>query len=298
MRVPKGTIWDELLAVAASSARDIWAVGWHQDKGHSMTLHSDGQTWRVIPSPSPPLGGDENNPLVDVVARASSDAWAVGHSENSNNPGPRFASLIVHWNGKKWTVVRHARDESLSAIAARGRTLWTVGMKEGRDGLVHALALRYDGSSWHELKIPHLTFRASSLLDVTVTPAGDVWAIGDTNTAPSTHDTGKLGNFETLAFRIIGNRLVPDKDAPLSRYKAAGAGDGARLGGLGLAPIPQGGLLAIDAQHVYRRTTAGWRSVPPPAGNPSFTDVASGPNGPTWLTSEGRGHLLTRYDCH
>jgi hypothetical protein len=111
------------------------------------------------------------------------------------------------------------------------------------------------------------------------------------------HPPEKLGDFETLAFRIIGNRLVLDQDGPLARFKAGGAGDG-EAGELGLAPIPQGGLLAIDAQHVYRRTTAGWGSVPPPAGNPSFTDVASGPNGPTWLTSEGWGHLLTGYDCH
>ena len=289
---------DELLAVSASSPSNVWAVGWNGYDGHSLTMRSGGRAWRVVPSPSTLLGGDMNDALVDVVARAPNDVWAVGRSYNSNNPGPRFASLILHWNGTKWTVVRHSRNESLYGIAARGRTLWTVGWKAGRDDLVHALALRYDGSSWQEQAVPRLKFRASSLLDVTVTPAGEVWAIGDTNTAPSTHDTGKLGTFETLAFRVAGTRLVLDADGPLAVFKSDGAGDGGAGSGR-LAPIPQAGLLAFDERGVYRRTSAGWRVVPPPppGGSLSFTDVASGNSGPTWLTSETQGHLLTRYEC-
>lgn len=83
-------------------------------------------------------------------------------------------------------------------------------------------------------------------------------------------------------------------------FKKGGAGDGQRAGELGLASIPQGGLLAFDERHAYHRASTGWGVVPSlrPGGNPYFTDVASGHAGPTWLASETQGQLLTRYECH
>jgi hypothetical protein len=69
-------------------------------------MHSDGGAWRLVTSPSPLLSGDENNALLDVIARAPGDVWAVVRSQCwicesvrgilSTSPGrqlPRFATL-------------------------------------------------------------------------------------------------------------------------------------------------------------------------------------------------------------
>jgi hypothetical protein len=300
MLVPKGPPNNQLLAVSASSARNLWAVGWNWDNGHSLTMHSEGGAWRTVPSPNL-LSFSEDNQLTDVVALARDDVWAVGRA-SPEPPRSRYASLIMHWNGKRWAIARHRRDGFLYAIAARGKELWAVGWMSGRDGLVHALALHYDGSTWSELGIPRMRYRASLLRDVTVTPSGEVWAIGDTNTAPSTHDTGKKGSFETLAFRIAGERLVTDEGAPLAEFKAGGSGDG-ESPDLGLAPISTGGLLAYDAGnglHVYRRTFRRWRSVslPPPEKGLYVSDVGGGSNASTWLTGDTASRpSVTRYVC-
>jgi hypothetical protein len=303
MLVPKGPPNNQLLAVSASSARNLWAVGWNWDNGHSLTMRSEGGAWRTVPSPN--LLSSSENELTDVVALGRDDVWAVGHSYRASSnasPGDRYASLIMHWNGKRWAIAQHLQDGFLYAIAARGTELWAVGWMSGRDGLVHALALHYDGSTWSQLGIPRVRYRASSLRDVAVTPSGEVWAIGDTNTAPSTHDTGKKGSFETLAFRIAGKRVVTDEGAPLAEFKAGGSGDG-ESPDLGLAPISRGGLLAYDAGtgfHVYRRTLGGWRfvSLPPPGKRLYISDVGGGSNGPTWLTGDTASRpSVTRYVC-
>lgn len=288
---------DELMKVSASSPSNVWAVGWEENHGHSLTMHSNGGAWRVVPSPNL-LSISENNQLTAVVTLAPDDVWAVGRAY-PEPPRNRYSSLILHWDGKRWTIRFHRLDEFLYAITARGNELWSVGWKLGNDGLVHALALHFDGRNWRELAIPRMRYRASSLLDVTVTPSGEVWAIGDTNTAPSTHDTSEKGNFQTLAFRIVGERVTPDRDGLLAAYKDEGAGAG-EAGELGIAAVPKGGLLAFDdSKGMYRRDGLGWHPVPLPArGGMYLADLASGRNGPTWLAADARRRpILARYVC-
>src|SRR5262249_53369543 len=87
---------DELLAISARSAHDIWAVGDHRAKGHTHTLvlHWDGRRWRQVPSSSP---GAQDSSLWGVTVIGAKDAWAVGVS----GTGP----LAEHWNGRAWRVV-------------------------------------------------------------------------------------------------------------------------------------------------------------------------------------------------
>ena len=91
---PRGN-W--LFGVAATSARNAWAVG-----GTSITdassgtfiLRWNGTAWKRVPSPSPHGGPN----LYAVAATSARNAWAVGAM---TSPPPSNV-VILHWNGTAW----------------------------------------------------------------------------------------------------------------------------------------------------------------------------------------------------
>ena len=95
-----------LASVDAVSANDVWAVGssGKYDIEPSTTLieHWDGQSWTVVPSPSP---GHHANDLTGVSGDSASDAWAVGRYGRAINPDKQ-KSLYLHWDGTSWSPVR------------------------------------------------------------------------------------------------------------------------------------------------------------------------------------------------
>ncbi len=89
-----------LLAVAAISADDVWAVG---GAGSSVYLsdqtlveHWDGRQWSIIPSPNPSADG---NGLRSVAAAGSDEVWAVGFRGRHGSS----QTLIERWDGQQWT---------------------------------------------------------------------------------------------------------------------------------------------------------------------------------------------------
>src|SRR5579871_6705542 len=58
-----------LLASAASSPNDVWAVG-------QSTIHFDGSAWTAFPAPM--IKGDNTAELNGVVDFSPTEAWAVG----------------------------------------------------------------------------------------------------------------------------------------------------------------------------------------------------------------------------
>jgi hypothetical protein len=76
---------NELLGIAATSATDVWAVGYYNAGTSSAPLyqtlieHYDGTSWQVDPSPDTTTAQD--NVLTQVAAVSSSDLWAVGSAD-------------------------------------------------------------------------------------------------------------------------------------------------------------------------------------------------------------------------
>jgi hypothetical protein len=92
-----------LNAVAAVSAKNVWAVGCSGgcNGPDSLILHWNGKRWSKVASPDPGVGLDE---LTGVSAVSASNVWAVGYS-CSTAGCKSFKTLIVHWNGRKWSTV-------------------------------------------------------------------------------------------------------------------------------------------------------------------------------------------------
>src|SRR5205823_1593623 len=118
--------------VAAVSANDVWAVGnYRDDSNNSQTLteHWNGSTWSIVPSPN---RGTNNNYLKSVAATASNDVWAVGFQFDYDQVITNSRTLIEHWNGSTWSIVRSPNRgtnnnylESVAAIASND--VWAVG---------------------------------------------------------------------------------------------------------------------------------------------------------------------------
>lgn len=97
---PAGGSDHRLVAVAASSSTDVWAVGDGEvapGVTRSYIVHFDGIAWALSPHPAP---GTEDT-LTAVVALASDDVWAVGRSTDAQGT----QGYAVHWDGVSWSLV-------------------------------------------------------------------------------------------------------------------------------------------------------------------------------------------------
>jgi hypothetical protein len=120
---------DFMQSISAISATDIWAVGAFtipNSQGSPLqtgTMHWDGTSWTIVPSPSPSSNFDVLN---GVAAISSDDVWAVG----SYTTVP-LITLIEHWDGVSWSVFPSQPGQpssELVAVAAVSSTdAWSVG---------------------------------------------------------------------------------------------------------------------------------------------------------------------------
>jgi len=140
-----------LEAISVVSANDIWAVGFSTDSNFinkTLTLHWDGNTWSIVPSPS--LGSDI---LFAVDALASNNVWAVGRTKPGGYGEDR--TLTMHWDGSAWNIVPSPNDSSndndLFGVAAiASDDVWAV----GNAGSLKTLAIHWDGASWGVVPTP------------------------------------------------------------------------------------------------------------------------------------------------
>jgi hypothetical protein len=157
-----------LLGVTALSPDKGWAVGYGGSSFSRQTLimRLTQSGWEVAPSPSP---GNQDNILYDVAAIAEDDIWAVGTYRNAyktSNGAAKGAgkggegyitgqdeTLIVHWDGGRWTVVPSPNREYEAsylygiAVVSVGE-MWAVGeTQEHYYDLGQTFIARYAGQA-------------------------------------------------------------------------------------------------------------------------------------------------------
>jgi hypothetical protein len=173
-----GTGENDLVAVAAISSTDAWAVGTFFDyralAWHTLIEHWNGRKWTLTPSPNP---STRYNALEGVAAAGPNDVWAVGIEQIS---GPAIANrtLIQHWDGTAWSVVPSPNATSgnnylLSVAVASPTDVWAVG---SHDALT--LTEHWDGTKWAIVASPNPGNQANFFNSVAVVSGQDVWAVG------------------------------------------------------------------------------------------------------------------------
>jgi hypothetical protein len=176
---PNPAASDDLSAVAALAANNVWAVGvlYNATKKIDQTLieHWDGASWSVVSSPSP---STTLNDLNGVAAVAANDIWAVG----TDNPGAAYSPLIEHWDGSAWSVTPAPTpagnfNDLLSVSAVSATDVWAVGT--GGSGGNQPLVEHWDGATWSLVTAPYPSGQSSVYFaSVTAFSATNAWAVG------------------------------------------------------------------------------------------------------------------------
>lgn len=183
---------NQLLAVAAVSDSDLWAVGWARDPNgpsyvtRTLIQHFDGNLWSIVPSPN--RANDVISELHSVSAASANDVWAVGSSQDGGAP---TRTLIEHWDGTKWSIVPSPNPDSqlneLRGVAAlSANDVWAVGYRGGtrNETPLETLILHWDGTNWRHVASPNIPGGANQLSGITAISANDIWAVGGAGAAP------------------------------------------------------------------------------------------------------------------
>jgi hypothetical protein len=168
------------MGVAATSARNAWAVGWTGDPGPNGALieHWNGKTWKRI-WPGTAMG---RGSLQGVTATGPDDVWAAGY----NNDGPTYQSLILHWNGKRWSPVPSPNptgSTNLWGVSASSPTnAWAVGYTNPNGCYCGIAAFHWNGTAWTAVSTPNPSAGfLDALLGVVAISPSDAWAVGTTD---------------------------------------------------------------------------------------------------------------------
>jgi len=279
----------QLFGVAATSARNAWAVGQAVSSGKTIILHWNGATWTRVPSPTP-AGGTG---LYAVAATSARNAWAVGGSD-----APPGKTEILHWNGAAWKPVPSPTPKGGGALfgvtAVSARDAWAVGCAgncfQGFGG-IKTLILHWNGTAWTRVPSPSPGI-GSALSSVTAVSAGSAWAVGCTAFC-FLHSTSP----QTVILRWNGTAWTrvpspaPARAGALNGVAATSASNAWAVGCTGHCFGP----MATTATMIVHWNGTAWRLVasPNPAPNSVLTAVAATSASNAWAVGYTRTGFKT-----
>lgn len=182
---------DELAAVAAVSARNVWAVGNYFRRAPSgrhsfqtLVLHWNGRHWKHVASPNPGKLGHANA-LWDVAATSATGIWAVGsYRDGSGMELPLVERRVHAWNAIPVPGPAAVADElQLRSVAPLSATdAWAAGWYlDDADLEPKTLVEHWDGGSWTVVPTPN-PYPGDELKAIAAVSANDVWAVGSWGT--------------------------------------------------------------------------------------------------------------------
>jgi hypothetical protein len=269
-------------------------------------MRLNGSSWEVAPSPSP---GDDDNILYSVASVSDSDIWAVGSSRNYYYPDE---TLIVHWDGGKWTWApspnRAWSANYFYAVAALSASdIWAAGESGYYNYDWQTLIARYAGRiNFQDVGESDYYYEAVRNLYCGQVISG----YADNTFRPYNNTTrGQLVKIIVLAERLpLYTPPTPTfSDVPASNpfypyVETAAAGQlivGYDCGGPG-EPCP-GLYFRPNAQVTRAQLTKiivlaeGWQLLNPP--NPAFADLPYGSTYYRFVATAVAHGIISGYDC-
>jgi hypothetical protein len=217
-----GSNFDTFFGVAASGGR-AWAVGVNLDANfndRALVEAWDGSAWHLVKVPQP---GSERDMFYSATATSPSDVWAVGTQEGNDG---RFATLVEHWDGTKWSVLDSPNPgptgNLLFGVTATGpHDVWAVGQSLTDSGPDNGLIEHWDGTAWTVAQptTPHGT---SDALFSVAAANGQVWAVGETAN-PSNGASALVEHFNGSAWEEVS--LPPNGSRWTDLYGVTAVGD-------------------------------------------------------------------------
>ena len=190
---------NELNGAVAISPSNAWAVG-RASSGNALdqttlTLHWDGTSWQIVPSPSP--GTQGLNVLYAVAANTANDVWAAG---SFTNTGEFAQTLVIHWDGTSWSVIPSANvpgdnNELYGVVALGPDNVWAVGYHGNAAFGFLTLIEHWNGSTWSIVSSPS-PFSDDILRAVSATGATDIWSVGRSRNPSTFRTTGLIEHWD------------------------------------------------------------------------------------------------------
>jgi hypothetical protein len=158
--------------------------------------------WETVASPN---GGRQANSLSSVAAAADNDVWAVGWAYNAQLNA--YRTLIEHWNGTRWSLVRSPNATSgynlLNGVAViAANDVWTVG-QAWNGSTYNTLVEHWNGVAWSIIPSPNVTGNSNVLEAISVVSANNIWAVGFST------DSNFINNTLTLHWDGTSWSIVP-----------------------------------------------------------------------------------------
>lgn len=180
---PNSGVTTKLSGVSATSANDIWAVGWAKRTTrfgiYPVTEHWNGSSWSLV-SNTGSAGGVEFEQ--GIAALTPNDAWFVG------------TISAEHWDGSSWSRVTVPNIYSIitGLTASSASDIWAVGREYINTSNTYIiLTEHWDGSQWGIVSSPSPGSNFSALYGGAAVSGSDVWAVGTF--------TNGSGNYQALA---------------------------------------------------------------------------------------------------
>ena len=177
---------NELYAITATAADDVWAVGLTYAGSEGayapLALHWDGVAWRAAPTGL--NGGGYGSFFWSVSGAPSGEVLAVGASvfDAGLEGGVRHVAFAARWDGIAWTQITDIRvlepryfatsSNFYGVSAVAGDLAWVVGEVTGDAWVFH-----WDGTSLNEVRAPDLPWY-NTLYAVDARTTDDAWAVG------------------------------------------------------------------------------------------------------------------------
>jgi hypothetical protein len=265
---------NDMLSVAAVSARNVWAVGYAcpQQCGPSshstLVEHWAGARWHTIPSP--PGTGLLIPPTV-ISASSAANVWVFGDTVG-------LTTRVARWNGSRWASFRFPGQVLTQAAAVFSRTdVWAFGeLFHPSSASSRPYVVRFTGRRWLRMPSPLVPQDASAVApnDIwtvgTLTRHGYVWA--------AAHWNGS--SWRTLRFPALPpavQRRAEIGNASIEAYSARDA-----WVDIGLTTG-----VASDGIIVLHWNGQAWSKVPVPYRPQADGDISGDGRGGIWMYADG-----------
>lgn len=207
--------WNQLNAVVAISASDVWAVGYSYGAAGNQTLteHFDGVSWTVIPSPN--VAGAINR-LGGIAATGPSDVWALA------------GAYFEHWDGTIWSVRTSPIGAVGSILAISPTSVWAVGSVFDRTSShERPLFEHWDGSAWQIVASPiGDPGKDTELFSISGVSDDNIWATGFSQLSVPTL-TPLLEHWNGSSWALVSAPIVPSTvivaSSPTNLWTAGGS---------------------------------------------------------------------------
>ena len=275
---PSGSGYSQLNRVDASSASNVWAIGYDSQTG-TLVERFDGTRWATVPAPAGVAAR-----ALDVVS--PTEVWVAGYSGS--------AAIVARWNGNAWATVytQPVANRHLTVFegiaAGPGGHVWAVGWDRdynapGRP--VSSLVVHFDTSTWTRESTPNPANR-NTLNDVVALDNGDVFAAGVAQTTSG----GGIVPRSLLLRRTGGSwsslNVPPGETGSQDQLLSVAAVSGTSVWAVGYYNSPSSGLYEPLLVHWTANGAAGTLATAQPSPALTVSGLAAGvtasPGGTLW----------------